>query len=307
MRRERRTGKPLIAAAALCCVMLSGSAAATAATAGPQAASGSVPSGVKKVAAIAATVPQSIRSKGTLTVASDATYPPNEFIATNGKTIVGWDVDLGHAIGTVLGLNFHFVNATFDTIIPGLQSGKYDLGISSFYDTAAREKVVDFVTYYSDGSSFLELAHGARTITALNQLCGMTAAVETGTTEQDDLVAQDKKCKQQGKHGIAIEAFPSQNDANLALISGRAQVGDVDTVVGAYQAKLSKGKIKLSGAYGAALYGIAVPKNDGMTKPIQAAIAYLIKSGAYHRILAKWDAQGGAIKKPAIDVAAKTP
>lgn len=307
MRTERWIRQTLIAAALLCGIVLVASATATATAGRTQSPSGAAAFGVKKVPAIAATVPKAIRTKGTLTIASDATYPPNEFIAPNGKTVVGWDVDLGHAIGTVLGLNFHFVNVTFDTIIPGLQSGKYDLGISSFYDTKAREKVVDFVTYYSDGSSFLELAHGARTITALSQLCGMTAAVETGTTEQDDLVSQDKKCKAEGKPGVTIKAFPSQNDANLALISGRAQVGDVDTVVGAYQVKLSKGKIKLSGSYGAALYGIAVPKHDGMTKPIQAALKYLIRSGAYHRILMKWDAQRGAIKNPAIDVAAKTP
>jgi polar amino acid transport system substrate-binding protein len=293
--------------AAVCGAFVLATAAAGGAAASPaglRAAGG--PPTVKKVAAIAATVPQSIRAKGTLTVASDATYPPNEFVAANGKSLIGWDVDLGHAIASVLGLDFHFVNATFDTIIPGLQSGKYDVGMSSFYDTKAREKVVDFVTYYLDGSSFLEPANG-RAVTKLAQLCGLTVAVETGTTEQDDVTAQDKTCKAGGKPGVTVRAFPTQNDANLALISGRAQVGDVDTVVGAYQVKLSNGKLKLSGSYGAALYGIALPKHDGMTKPIQAALQHLIATGAYRRILVGWNAERGAIGHAQIDVAAKSP
>src|SRR5216117_163394 len=96
---------------------------------------------------IAAEVPAAIKSKGTLKVAADATYAPNEFIGGNGKTVEGMDPDLGSALAKVMGLKAKFVNASFDTIIPGLSSGKYDLGMSSFTDTKAREKVVDFVTY----------------------------------------------------------------------------------------------------------------------------------------------------------------
>jgi polar amino acid transport system substrate-binding protein len=94
--------------------------------------------------AIAATVPPSVKSKGTLNVALDATYPPDEFIAPNGSTIIGMDADLATALTQVLGLKAKLVNATFSTIIPGIQSGKYDLGASSFTDTIARQRVVDF-------------------------------------------------------------------------------------------------------------------------------------------------------------------
>src|SRR5579863_6669645 len=66
---------------------------------------------------IVAEVPASIKAKGTLIVASDATYAPMEFIATNGQTVVGADADLATAIGQVLGLKLKVVNASFDTII----------------------------------------------------------------------------------------------------------------------------------------------------------------------------------------------
>ncbi|HEY4094277.1 MAG TPA: transporter substrate-binding domain-containing protein, partial [Baekduia sp.] len=99
-------------------------------------------------------VPAAVKSKGTLTVAADASYAPNEFFASDGKTVQGMDADLGKAIAAKLGLKAKVVNATFDGIIPGLAADKYDLGMSSFTDTKEREKTVDFVTYFSAGTSF---------------------------------------------------------------------------------------------------------------------------------------------------------
>src|SRR5262249_38392473 len=139
---------------------------------------------------------------GTLTVAADATYAPNEFIASDGHTVVGMDADLAKAIGTVLGDKVKVVNATFDTIIPGLASGKSELGMSSFTDTKAREKVVDFVTYFSAGTSFYVKSGSGVKIGSLADLCGHTVAVERGTTQAADSSAQDKKCKAAGKSGV---------------------------------------------------------------------------------------------------------
>src|SRR5690348_8800312 len=92
---------------------------------------------------IAAQVPSSIKSSGTLSVAADATYAPNEFIAENGNTVIGMDADLAKAIGQVMGLQAAVKNVTFDSIIPGLAANKYDLGMSSFTITKEREKTVD--------------------------------------------------------------------------------------------------------------------------------------------------------------------
>ena len=84
-------------------------------------------------------MPAAIKSKGTLTVAADATYPPDEFIASDGKTVIGMDADLANALASIMGLKASVQNVTFDAIIPGLAAGKYDLGMSSFTDTKERE------------------------------------------------------------------------------------------------------------------------------------------------------------------------
>jgi polar amino acid transport system substrate-binding protein len=251
---------------------------------------------------IAAEVPEKIKSKGTLIVAADATYAPNEFIGSDGHTVEGMSPDLGHALAAVMGLKVKVVNASFDTIIPGLQSGKYDLGISSFTDTKERQKVVDFVTYFSAGTSFYVKAQGGATINTLADLCGHKVAVERGTTQADDAAAQSAKCKKAGKPAVSVLVFPDQNAANLALSSGRGQVGMADSPVAAYIVEKSSGQFKLSGKpYGTAPYGIAIPKGNGMAQPILDALKELMSNGTYMSILTKRGIQAGAITSPTIN------
>lgn len=288
---SRNIARLLLAAAALA-VVAGGLAGASAAR---NAKSQKVPS-------IAKTVPAKIRAKGALAVASDATYAPMEFIASNGKTVIGVDADLAKALGSVLGLKFNVVNATFSTIIPGLHSGKYDIGMSSFTPTKPREKVVDFVTYFSAGMGFYVKAAGGPKVTNLSSLCGLTVAVESATTEQAAAQAQSKTCTKAGKKAVKVSPFETQTEANLAVSSGRAQVGFLDSEVAAYVVKQSHGQFKLAGkAFDFVPYGIALPKHNGMAKPILAAVKYLIKNGTYHKILVKWGVQSGAISKPKID------
>ena len=250
---------------------------------------------------IAASVPSAIKSKGTLIVAVDATYAPNEFIGTNGTSIEGMDPDLGQALAGVLGLEFKFVNASFDTIIPGLSSGKYDIGMSSFTDTLEREAVVDFVTYFSAGTSFYVKTDGP-TINTLADLCGHSVGVERGTVQASDSTAQSAKCKQAGKPGVKVLVYPDQNAANLSISSGRAEVGMADTPVAAYIVKQSSGQFKLTGeSYNTAPYGIAIPKGSGMAEPILDALKLLISNGAYEAVLTKWGVQSGAITDPVIN------
>lgn len=241
-------------------------------------------------------VPEDIKSKGTLTIASDASYAPNEFIKPGGKDIVGMDVDLGKAIGEKLGLQVKFQNATFDAIIPGLAANKYDLGMSSFTDTKEREQTVDFVTYFTAGTSFFVNADGGPNITGLQDLCNKKVSVQKGTTQADDAQAQAKKCK------VDVLVFPDQNGANLALKSGRAEVSMADSPVAAYQVKQSGGAFKLVGdPYGTAPYGIAVPKDSGLAQPVLEAVKALIADGSYTKILETWGVEDGAITDPVIN------
>jgi polar amino acid transport system substrate-binding protein len=258
-------------------------------------------SGVDKAAA--ALVPAKLKAKGTVIVASDASYAPNEFIGPDGHTVVGMDADLAKALFPLLGLKVNVVNATFATIIPGLTAGKYDVGMSSFTDTKAREKQVNFVDYFEAGTSFFEDSSGGPKVTNLASICGLSVAVEAGTTELADATAQSKKCTISGKKAVDVLSFPTQSAANLALKGGKAQISMADSPIAAYQVKQSHGAFKLVGqSYGVSPYGIAVPKTYGtLDKAILAALVDLEKNGQYAVILKRWGILSGADNHPALN------
>ncbi len=298
----------LVAPLSLICVVAiaacgsSSSSSSSASSSGTSTAASSSAAATGANAAVVKLVPASVKSKGALIVAADASYAPNEFIATDGHTVIGMDADLTKALAAVMGLKANVVNATFDSIIPGLAAGKYQLGASSFTDTKEREKTVTFVTYFSAGTSFYTKASGGVDVTGLADLCGHTVAVEKGTTQQADATAQSAKCKQAGKGAVNVLVFPDQNGANLALSSGRAQVVMADSPVADYAVKKSNGQFKLVGqTYGTAPYGLAMPKTSGLAPAVLAALKVLMKDGTYSKILTTWGIQSGAISNPKIN------
>jgi polar amino acid transport system substrate-binding protein len=257
----------------------------------------------KAVASVQALVPAAIKSKGTLTVASDASYAPNEFVAPDGHTVIGMDPDLMKALGNVMGLKVNVINVPFASILAGLAAGKYDVGASSFTDTKERQKTVDFVDYFIAGESFFTKSSGGVSISSIADICGKSVAVESGTTEKDDATAQSAKCTKQGKAPVKVLVFPDQNGANLALSSGRAQLDFADSPVAAYQVQKSGGTFKLVGAsFANAPYGLAVSKTGGLSKPILAALQELMKNGQYSAILAHWGLQSGAIPASGVKI-----
>jgi len=202
------------------------------------------------------------------------------------------DVDLGRAIGQELGLTFQFSNVAFDSIIPSL-GNRFDLGMSSFTDNKEREKVVDMVDYFSAGTSFMVPKGSSLNPTSVADVCGKKVGVEKGTTQLDDVTAQKKKCS------LTVLAFPDQNQANLALQSGRTDVVLADSPVNAYAAKQSNGQFKITGkVYGTAPYGIAVPKSGkyaGFAEAIKLALQDLKSKGVYDQIMQKWGISDGGI------------
>ena len=262
---------------------------------------------VAKDSAAAGMVPASIRSKGTLTVAADASYPPNEFLSSGGK-IVGMDVDLGNAIGKTLGMQTKFVNASFDGILAGLAAHKYDLGMSSFTDTKERQQTVNFVTYFTAGTSIMAKKCNPLHITATTDLCGKKVGAENGTTQLESLQKNEpdsvvQKCKAAGKAAPVASGYPNQSDVNTALQAGRIQSYLADTPVVDYAVKANPQLFqKVGKTADEAPYGIAIPKDTGtMDKAVLAAVKKLMAGGQYLTILKAWGVQAGAISNPTIN------
>jgi polar amino acid transport system substrate-binding protein len=272
------------------------SGSSTAGAAAPAAPTGANP-------AVAKLVPASIKSKGTLTVAADATYPPDESIASDGHTVIGMGPDLVKALAAVMGLKADVTNVTFDSIIPGLAAGKYDMGSSSFTDNKLREKTVNFVDFASVGESFYTKTQGGADISSIADICGKTVAVEKGTTEQSDATAQSAKCKKAGKAAVTVLTFPDQNGANLAVSSGKAQLGFADTPPAIYLTRKSGGQFKIVGAqYATAPYGLAIPKGTTLDKAVLAALKVLVNNGTYGKIFEKWGLKGSEISASQVKI-----
>ncbi|HEX9482387.1 MAG TPA: ABC transporter substrate-binding protein [Solirubrobacteraceae bacterium] len=296
--------KPLtrIGAPLLVVLLLAGCGSSSKSSSSTTTSTTSTSSSGGAVAAIAAQVPAAVKSKGTLTVASEAQYAPNEFLASDGHTVIGMDPDLVTALAETMGLKATFTDAQFEAIIPGIQAGRYDLGASSFTDTKERQKKVDFVTYYNAGISFYAKASANPGVESLKDICGKTVGVQKGTVEQEEAEAQSKACGKEGKKSVTVLSFPGQNAVNLAIATGRAAIGLADSPVVAYQIKQNKGQLKLVGkTYAFAPYGLAVPKNSGLAKPLLAALKELMANGKYKAILEKWGIQDGAISNPTIN------
>ena len=210
----------------------------------------------EKVDAIAITVPEAIKSSGKLIVGVNIPYAPNEFKDPSGK-IVGFDVDLMNAIAATLGLQAEYREADFAKIIPSIQGDTFNVGMSSFTDTKEREQTVDFVTYFSAGILWAQKPGAG---IDPNNACGKKVAVQATTTEEtDELPAKSKACTDAGKPAVQVSVFPDENGVNLALSSGRVDVGFADTPPAAYAVKQSDGKFKLTGSsIENAPYGIAM-------------------------------------------------
>lgn len=265
-------------------------------------------------APLADKLPQAIRDKGVIKVGSDIAYAPVEFKDDSGKT-VGIDPDLADAMGKQLGVKFEFENGTFDTLLGGLRSKRYDIAMSAMTDTKNRQdgvdadtgkKVgegVDFVDYFTAGVSIYTKKGADQGIKTWSDLCGKKLVVQRGTVSHDLAKSEAKKCAK-GK-AISIEAFDNDQQAQTRLRSGGADAGSSDFPVAAYAVKTSGGgkDFQLVGEQvEAAPYGIAVAKsNTEVRDAVKAALDAIIANGEYKKIIEKWGVDAGAVEEATIN------
>lgn len=252
-----------------------------------------------KVDDIANMVPEDIKAAGKLIVGVNVPYTPNEFKDPSGK-IVGFDVDLMNAIAATLGLTADYREADFAKIIPSIQGGTFNVGMSSFTDTKEREQVVDFVTYFSAGTLWAQRIGGG--IDPENA-CGKKVAVQATTTQEiDELPARNRECIDAGKPAIEILKFDGQDQATNAVVLGQADAMSADSPVTLYAIKQSNGKLEAAGEImDSAPYGWPVRKGSALAAALQKALEHLIETGDYKTIASNWGVEQGMIDKPVIN------
>lgn len=260
---------------------------------------------IQKDDAIAKLVPAGIAKNGTITVGSDATYAPAEFVGPDGTTIIGYDVDYAEAMGRLMGVQMKFQNSTFDTLIPSVGT-KYDMAVSSFTITPERLKQVNMISYFTAGMA-KAVRKGNPSNVPADSMCGFKVAVETGTSEEASANQQSKDCTTAGKKPITVLSYKAQTDATTNVIGGKADVSFADSMIIAYSIEQTNGKLEpLGGITDAAPFGVVVAKdNMELTKAVQAATQKLIDDGDMKKILATWGNESGMIKTSEINPTVK--
>jgi len=285
-------------------VALTTSVAACGSESGDNTGTGSTPAASASAdTSLADKVPADIKAAGKLVIGTDSTYAPSEFLDTDGKTVVGFDVDLFNAVGQKLGLTTEWQSAKFDSIIPGVTSKKYAAGVSSFTINKDRLKQVTMVSYFNAGTQWA--AKAGATISP-DDACGKKIAVQTSTVQADDIAARSKKCTGAGKAKITVDQYQAQSDATNAVVTGKDDAMLADSPVCAYAVKQTNGQLALVGdIYDSAPYGYVLPKDqaDTMAVAVQGALKALIADGTYKTILAKWGVDAGGITDPTVNPA----
>ena len=161
----------------------------------------------------------------------DTSYAPAEFLAEDGKTPVGFDVDIAKALAQVFGLEADPETANFDSIIPSVGS-KYDIGISSFTVTKERLEAVDFVSHFDAGSAWAVKKGNPNKIDT-SDLCGKKVAVQTATMQETEANKIAKQCEADGKDKLEVISSKLQTDVTTNVVTGKADVFYADSPVAA--------------------------------------------------------------------------
>lgn len=264
--------------------------------------------GVDTDAPLYESLPQGVKDEGKITVGSDIAYAPIEYYDEDNE-VTGIDPAIADALSEQLGVPFEFQNGTFDGLVLGMNSGRYDVIMSAMTDTKERQEGVsedaeggaDFVNYFKAGSAILVAAGNPEDVNSPEDLCGLTVASQRGTANEALVQQQSDVCDAP----IDMLVNDADDESITQLQSGRAQVVVTDFPVALYNARTAQGgdAFEVVGEQiDAAPYGIAVPKdNPELRDALQQAMQAIIDDGSYDEVLEEWDAQTGAIEEATVN------
>ena len=233
---------------------------------------------------------------GTLQVLSDIAYAPIEFYEAGSNQAKGLDVDLAKALAERLDVKVEFINTGFDGIIAALQAKDGDVIMSAMTVTPERQAEIDFIPYVNVGTGILVTAGNPKEIAKLEDLCGLTVAVQEGTIQQDMLTELNAGACSDNK--IDIVTFDQNPLAVEELRVGGADAVLADFPVALNDANQSEGKLEVvSEQFQAAPYGIGLRKGSTALKSaLEDALQEIKDDGTYASILKDWHLESAALE-----------
>lgn len=231
-------------------------------------------------------------------------WAPDEFLDSDGQ-LKGWSVDIAKEMEERLGVAFTFEGTSFDAIIPGLQSKRFDAGFSSFGTTAERLKTLDFVSQRKIGTSFAYPADSKLDIKTAADACGLTVAVLNGSWDLGLLEKLNaNECKDKP---VTMQTHGTQAQAELAVRSKRAEATVAGSVKLAYMVKQT-GDLKVSELVLSPVNScIGIRKGDPVGQVMTDAIQSMIDDGTYEKIMAKWGLKDSGMLTKALLITEENP
>lgn len=243
----------------------------------------------------AALVPEELRDQ-TLTIPMMDGNPPYSFIDDAGETI-GFNVDFAEAVMDRLGLEHGIVTTKFDTIVPGLQSGRYAVTFLSLNPTPERLEIIDVVPYTKTQVALIDLADSGAAIAGPEDVCGQDVVTVSASSQYEELVTLDEECAAAGLEPIAITQLPGTSEVTLAVKSGRASFGAIAAINAAYMASQDEEISVQPFKFGGAVTGVATTQDSPLADAIASALNGMIEDGSYLEILERWDIADMALEE----------
>jgi polar amino acid transport system substrate-binding protein len=216
-----------------------------------------------------------------ITVATDATFPPFENMDETTKKPAGFDIDLMNAIAEKNGWTINWVNTPFDSVLTGLASCQYDIGIAAISISEERKANMDFSNPYYNSGQIIVVRAEETAIKGLSDLDGKRVAAQAGTTGEMEA---------QKIPNVVYKAFPSYALAFQDLMNGQedAVIGDVPVAMGYVNQNPDKLK-SVGDVFTGESYGIAVCKQKSeYVEKINSALQAIIDDGTMNTLVMRW-------------------
>lgn len=235
----------------------------------------------------ATAMPAEIQTAGKLVLgtSADVGLPYSSIREGTTDQYIGFDHDLGEAIAKKLGLPMEVSNMSFDSLIPSLQANRVNFVISGMFDSAEREKKVDFVDHAIGGSAMLSTVKSSESIKSKEDLCGRKVSALRGAVESRNAEEISAACVASGKPAIDIQIFPDTKSQIPALVSGRTDVifGDLG-YLGILASKQSTQFRLVGEPFNSGPVGIAISKGSPLGAIIVKTLDELIVDGTYQKL-----------------------
>lgn len=247
-------------------------------------------------------LPEHIRKSGQLKIGGSTNVAP--YLYRDGSDVVGFEKGLMDELGEVLGVDVELYDAGFAALVPGLQSGKFDVAMGDFTDTLERQQAVSFVDYTTSYQSLFVQNGNPKGLRTAGDLCGATAAATVGSLSAQLAEEQNASCRKDGKAGLKVLAMENNAASMMQVRTGRADTVVIDYVIGRYvEANSDAGEVA-GRPFHRQFHGAAVRKdNRRLRTALTAAFEEIMRNGSYERILHKHDMSRLAMDAPLVNAA----